>query len=63
MEEINCKAYNAFIAIRVLANTSTIIEIANYKKHEIEITTHRKYAAPNRAQLSDQGCRKITAYK
>ena len=48
MEEINCKAYNAFIAIRVSANTFTITEIANYTKHEIEITTHRKYAAPYR---------------
>ena len=48
MEEINFKAYNAFIAIRVSANTSTITAIANYTKHEIELTTHRKYIAPYR---------------
>ena len=48
MEEINCNAYNAFIAIRVSTNTSTITATTNYKKHEIEVTTHRKYAAPYR---------------
>ena len=48
MEYINHKAYNAFTTIRVSTNTSTVTTIANYTKHEIEITTHRKYAAPDR---------------
>ena len=48
MAVINCKSYNAFIAIRVLSNTSTVTIIANYTKQEIEITTHKKYAAPDR---------------
>ena len=45
MEKINRKSYNALTTIRVSTNTSTVTTIANYTKHEIEITTHRKDAA------------------
>ena len=48
MAEMNRKAYIMFKIISVSTNTSTVTTIENYTKHEIEITTHRKYAAPDR---------------
>ena len=63
MAEINHKAYNAFTTIRVSTNTSILTTIANYTKHEIEITTHKKHLIREWAQLSIQGCDMLTTYK